>query len=153
MGRIRTKFAKPPLNSYHARRYFIPFEDNFSYIWFMYGVKIRMVRELRGLSQENVAARLGIAQNTYSKYETNQTRLTVETLERIAEILEVTPMDLMSQQPAIVNFSPNQGTQQSIGHVDTVINNQKELYEQIIQAKDAEIERMQRIIDALLARK
>ena len=109
-----------------------------------------MVRELRGLSQENIAARLGIAQNTYSKYETNQTKITVEMLEKIADILEVSPMDLMSQQPAIVNFQPNQGTQQSIGHVDTVINNQKELYEQLVLSKDAEIERMQKIIDRLI---
>jgi transcriptional regulator with XRE-family HTH domain len=119
----------------------------------MYGIKIRMVRELRGLSQENVAARLGIAQNTYSKYENNQSKISAEMLENIAKVLEVSPMDLLSQQPAIVNFQPNQGTQQSIGHVDTVINNQKELYEQMLASKDEEIARMQRIIDSLLDKK
>ena len=112
-----------------------------------------MVRELRGLSQENMANRLGIAQNTYSKYETNQSKISAETLEKIAEILEVSPLDLMSQQPAIINFQPNQGTQQSIAHADNVITNEKELYVQMLAAKDAEIERLQSIIEKLLEKK
>lgn len=119
----------------------------------MYGMKIRMVREMRGLSQENVAARLGIAQNTYSGYETNQIKISAETLQKVAEILEVTPMDLMSSQPAIVNFQPNQGTQQSFGYVETFVSNQKELYEQLLKAKDEEIARMQTMIDSLLNKK
>ena len=36
----------------------------------MFGEKIKMIRELRGFSQENVAAKLGIAQNAYSRIET-----------------------------------------------------------------------------------
>lgn len=119
----------------------------------MDGIKIRMVRELRGLTQNNVADMLGIAQNTYSKYENNQSKISVETLEKIAKVLEVSPMDLMSSQPAIINFQPNQGTQQSIGHVDTIITNQKELYEQMLASKDEEIARMQKIIDSLLNKK
>lgn len=130
----------------------------------MYGGKIKMVRELRGFSQNDMAIKLGVAQNTYSKYETNKTDVSVETLEKIAGILEVSPMDLISQLPAIVNFQPNQGTQQSIGHVDTIITNQKELYEQmlnsakalyeqIIEAKDAEIVRQAKLLDTMLNKK
>lgn len=112
-----------------------------------------MVRELRQLSQENVAARLGIAQNTYSKYENNQSKISAEMLVKIAEIFEVSPMDLLSPGPAIVNFQPNQGTQQSIAHADNVITNEKELYLQMLAAKDAEIARMQKNIDRLLDKK
>lgn len=50
----------------------------------MYGEKIRFIREMRGYSRENVAAKLGIAQNTYSKIETNQSRLESGMLVKIA---------------------------------------------------------------------
>ena len=110
-----------------------------------------MVRELRSLSQENVAMRLGVAQNTYSGYENNQIKISAEMLQKIAEVLEVSPIDLMNQQPAIINFQTNQGT--LFGNIETVIMSQKELYEQMLSSKEAEIERMQKIIDGLLGRK
>ena len=44
----------------------------------MYGEKIRMIREIRNLSQEYMADQLGIKQNSYSKIENNQTKLTTE---------------------------------------------------------------------------
>ena len=44
----------------------------------MYGDKIRMIRELRDFSQEYVAEKLGIRQNSYSKIENNQTKLNIQ---------------------------------------------------------------------------
>lgn len=119
----------------------------------MYGEKIRMIRELRGFSQENVAAKLGIAQNAYSRIETNQTKLEAGMLAKIAEVLEVSPMDILSSQPAIINFQSNKGTQQSFGYVENVISGQKELYEKMLDGKDQEIERLNKIIEKLLPKK
>jgi transcriptional regulator with XRE-family HTH domain len=118
----------------------------------MYGEKIRLIREMRGFSQENVAAKVGIAQNAYSRIETNQTKLEAGMLNRIAEVLGVSPMDILSSQPAIVNFQPNKGTQQSFGYVETVIGSQRELYEKLLESKDSEIARLNKIIERLLAR-
>ncbi|MBC7913329.1 MAG: helix-turn-helix transcriptional regulator [Pyrinomonadaceae bacterium] len=118
----------------------------------MYGTKIRMIRELRGLSQENVAEQLGIAQNTYSKIESNQTKLSTEMLAKIADIFDVSPMDIMTQQPAIINFQSNQGTQHAFGHINTFVSTQKELFGELIKTKDSEIDRLQTIIDQLLKR-
>lgn len=109
-----------------------------------------MIRELRNLSQEHVASKLGIRQNTYSKIENNQTKLTAEMLQKISEVLEVSPMDIMSHQPAIINFQANQGTQQSIGYIETFVSSQKELFDVLITSKDAEIARLQKIIEGLL---
>jgi transcriptional regulator with XRE-family HTH domain len=119
----------------------------------MFGEKIRLVRELRGFSQENVAAKLGIAQNAYSRIETNQSKLDSKMLVRIAEVLEVSPMDILSSQPAIINFQSNKGTQQSFGYVETVTTGQKELYDKLIAGKDEEIARLNKIIEKLLAKK
>ncbi|MBD1363481.1 helix-turn-helix transcriptional regulator [Mucilaginibacter sp. ZT4R22] len=119
----------------------------------MFGEKIKMIRELRGFSQENVAAKLGIAQNAYSRIETNQTKLDSAMLVKVAEVLGVSPMDILSGQPAIVNFQSNKGTQQSFGYVEQVGFGQKELYDKLIAGKDDEIARLNIIIEKLLSKK
>jgi transcriptional regulator with XRE-family HTH domain len=142
------------VRTYLKPGYFILFLATFNKLFFfdMYGDKIRLVRELRGFSQENVAARLGIAQNTYSRIETNQTKLEAGMLNKIADVLGVSPMDILSSQPAIVNFQSNKGTQQSFGYVETVIAGQKELYEKMLEGKDDEIARLNKIIEKLLVK-
>lgn len=110
-----------------------------------------MIRELRGLSQENISHQLGMTQGAYSKIENNQNKLSTELLSKIAAVLEVNPLDIMTQQPAIVNFQVNQGT--LFGNIETVITNQKELYEQLLASKDAEIERLQKLVERLITKK
>ncbi|MBW4891115.1 helix-turn-helix transcriptional regulator [Mucilaginibacter sp. HMF5004] len=119
----------------------------------MFGEKIRVIRELRGLSQENVALKLGIAQNSYSKIERNETKLTTEMMTKIAAVLDVSPMDIITNQPAIINFQPNQGTQHSFGFVENYISNQKELMDKLLASKDEEIARLQKTIDSLIAKR
>lgn len=116
----------------------------------MYGDKIRMIRELRNFSQEYVAENLGIKQNSYSKIENNQTKLTAEMLQKISVFFGVSPMDIINQQPAIVNFQANQGTQQAIGHIETFVSTQKELFEKIISSKDSEIIRLIKQVEDLM---
>jgi len=62
----------------------------------MKGSKLRMIRELRGYSQENIAARLGITQTSYSRIENNQTKLDTVILEKLAKELGVTVIDILS---------------------------------------------------------
>ena len=116
----------------------------------MYGDKIRMIRELRGFSQEDVADALGIKQNSYSKIETNQTKLTAEMLQKIAIHFGVSPVDIISQQPAIVNFQANQGTQQAFGYIETFISSQKEVVEASLFSMDKEINRLTKQIEDLM---
>ena len=116
----------------------------------MYGEKIRMIRELRNYSQEYVAEKLGIKQNSYSKIENNQTKLTAEMLQKIATLFGVSPMDIINQQPAIVNMQPNQGTQQAIGYIETFFSSQKELFEKLISSKDEEITRLTKQVEDLM---
>ena len=70
----------------------------------MYGEKIRVIRELRGFFQEHMASEPGIAQTTYSKIETNQSKLTAETLQKVAEVFRRISGRYIEQQPTIVNF-------------------------------------------------
>lgn len=93
----------------------------------MYGEKIKMIRELRGFSQEHMANKLDIAQNTYSRIEKNQTKLTAEVLEKISKELGVSPIDILSTEPAIVNFGTVHGTLQ--GNIENFYTYQKEVIE------------------------
>lgn len=55
---------------------------------------IRNIRKQKGISQESVAYDLGIDYSTYGKIERGQIALTVDRLEKIAKILEVTVEEL-----------------------------------------------------------
>ena len=58
-------------------------------------VKIRQAREKSNYTQEYVANLLNISQNAYSKIELGVTRLSVERLLQIAEVLQCDPWDLV----------------------------------------------------------
>ncbi len=113
----------------------------------MYGEKIKTIRELRNFSQEYMADKLGIAQNTYSKIETGQTKLTADTLRKIAEVLGVSAVDILSNHPAIVNFESNHGAQ---GHIEHFYAYQREFVEKMVVSKDSEIMHLKEIITSLL---
>ncbi|WP_295794698.1 helix-turn-helix transcriptional regulator [Mucilaginibacter sp.] len=120
----------------------------------MYGPKIRLIREIKGYSQEYVAGILGMTQPSYSRIETNQTKLDTGTLEKLAEILEVSPADIMSTEPTVINFyGTNHGAQCTFGTVGHFDGSQKELLEKIIVAKDEEIARLNDIIKELIKKK
>jgi len=57
---------------------------------------IRKIRELRKYTQEYLAMKLGISQNAYSKIELAYTRITLERLIQISEILDVDAVALIN---------------------------------------------------------
>lgn len=113
----------------------------------MYGEKIKTIRELRGFSQQHMANELGIAQNSYSKIETGQTKLTADTLKKIADLLGVSPVDILSHHPAIINLESNHGAQ---GHIENFYSYQREFVEKMVASKDSEIEHLKEIITGLI---
>jgi transcriptional regulator with XRE-family HTH domain len=115
----------------------------------MNGAKIRMIRELRGFSQENVAIKLGITQTSYSRIENNHSKLDTVMLEKLAAEFGVTVIDILSHEPTIVNFTPPPGPQ-SVGQAESSYLFQKELIEKIINAKDQEINTLKDFITSLL---
>jgi transcriptional regulator with XRE-family HTH domain len=113
----------------------------------MYGAKIRSIREWRGFSQENIAAKLSITQTAYSRIENNQTKLDTTMLEKLAKELGVSPMDIMSTELVVMNFyGANHGTQGNFRHIEQQIINQKELYEKLLSSKDEEISYLKQIV-------
>lgn len=64
---------------------------------------IRNNREFRNYTQEYLAFKLKISQNAYSKIELGYTKITVERLFQIAEVLEMDIVDLL--KPAELSAS------------------------------------------------
>ena len=118
--------------------------------------KIREFRKKKGYSHETMAHELNMSQPAYSKIEKNETKLSVERLFEIANILE-TPVE------KFLEINPNNVYNQdlkdnAVGHqeVQTMHQDNKEksekieiLYEARLKDKDLMINQLQKIIDRL----
>lgn len=60
-----------------------------------YGEKIRTFRNAKKWSQEDLADKLGVTKSYISKIENEKTPISLETLGKIADFLEVDPKDLI----------------------------------------------------------
>ena len=65
---------------------------------------IRHKREYRNYTQEYLALKLNISQNAYSKIELGYTKITVERLFQIADILEFEVAELIYPEDKIQNL-------------------------------------------------
>ena len=73
------------------------------------GEKIRKMRDLKGLSQDNMAHSMGISTSAYGKIERDETEITLSKLEEIARIFQVNLIDILKfdEQSVFVNTFDN----------------------------------------------
>lgn len=118
----------------------------------MTGQKLRVLREFRNYSQEYIAEKLGITQHAYSRIENNQTKLTAERLEKLAAILKIPPLELLSDKEPVIHFSEPGSTPAPAvreEHWKEMIENTRQLYGQVICSKDEKIAFLENEIHAL----
>ncbi len=65
---------------------------------------LHKARKARGLSQTELAARIGVAQGSLSKVETGAVRGSLETQLRLAHALEMPPLALFPDSPFVDVF-------------------------------------------------
>lgn len=68
------------------------------------GDKIRNIRTLKGLSQENMADMLNLSSVAYGDIERNKKDVTMKRLEQIAEILGISTTDILTFGDRVSNF-------------------------------------------------
>ncbi|MCQ4142195.1 helix-turn-helix domain-containing protein [Chryseobacterium sp. EO14] len=117
--------------------------------------KIAQQRSKKGYTFENMAYELNITPAAYRKIETGETKLSVERLMKISEILDEDLSNLLdiNNKNTIHNLS-NEGN--GNGYVE-VINNDykdiikdiKETYDKVIQSKDEQIKMLKEQINFL----
>ena len=83
------------------------------------GTQIRKIRELKDLTQEDVARELGCSQNAYSKIERGQTDPKFSKLKRIAKIFNV-------ELAFIINFDENMVFNENQRESTRINENQRE---------------------------
>lgn len=102
------------------------------------GNKIRKVRELKGFTQDYMASQLEMSQRAYSKLEKEEIKLDWQRIEKISNILEIDPIDLVSFDDNLVFHNSTQS-----GKIHTINNNfpkeLKQSYEDRIKHLEEEV--------------
>ena len=103
------------------------------------GKNIRTLRHEHGWSQEDVANRLGISIPAFSKIETGVTDINLSRLEQIANIFEVSVVNLLSleytQEPSTQDLSLNIIQKKLVDRETEIANLQRKvilLYEELL---------------------
>lgn len=118
--------------------------------------RIKDTRKKKGYSHEFMAHELNISQVAYSKIEKNETKLSVDRLFKISEILETPVESLLDINPNNIYHQNNNDNGTFIGHqeVQNLYQDNKEksekielLFEQLIKDKDLMIMQLQKIIE------
>jgi len=90
---------------YQLYKYFYQFFKKNALFSTMIHEKLRELRKSRGISQEEMAAGLHKSQNAYSLIELGKSKLDAELVPEVCRILNVTPIDLFSNNNTSFTFN------------------------------------------------
>jgi transcriptional regulator with XRE-family HTH domain len=105
-------------------------------------LNIKKHREQKGLRQQDMADRLCMSLRSYQSLENGETKLDVERLGRIAEILETSMEDLLKQEGYYIHQEVKEGGNPGVNFGNDNTYNygvEKELVDKLIDAKNGEI--------------
>jgi transcriptional regulator with XRE-family HTH domain len=131
------------------------------------GSKLKRLREMKNLKQEDIAQKLNISKQAYSKIERDETKLDIDRIVDLSEILETTPEELLKNEG--VNFnqakecdSPNMftGAMSTINNHYYYGNEQAPLLQKTIEShletikrQEAEIAYLRKLVEEQLIKK
>lgn len=95
------------------------------------GQRIRRIRKAHGLSQEELAEKIGISTTHMSHIETGNTKLSLPVLVSIASVLEVQTDDLLFEQ---VNASRSNALNEIAGSLDNCSSQELKIIQDIVRA-------------------
>ncbi|MCL2596758.1 MAG: helix-turn-helix domain-containing protein [Paludibacter sp.] len=109
--------------------------------------KISQARIRKGYSYENMAAELAITAAAYRKIEIGSSKLSVERLFRISEILESPLTELLDMGNEIFNQTNNESATGYQQKIENFYQENKEVYEKLLAAKDGQIEWLKNMLE------
>ena len=119
------------------------------------GNKLKRLRELKNLNQEEVAQKLNITKQAYSKIERNETKLDLERIMDLAEIFEIKPEDLLREDNINLNYAKECDYENQFSGTSTIHNNyyygteSTPILQKTIEAQQETIKRLEAEIDYL----
>lgn len=108
------------------------------------GFNIRKTREAKGFSQEYMANVLNISQASYGRLENEDTKITVERLYKIAEILESDIVDFFDSDKITIQTQTNY--KGAFGLVQNLKIENEEIYKQLLKSKDEQIALLNKVL-------
>ena len=113
-------------------------------------LKIKKYRELKNYTQEYMAEKLDISQNTYSKIENGGIKLTVDRLKQISDILETPVEEIINADNQVFNFH-NSNIEKFYGYIESLHEDNKELTMTTIKILNDQLSYLQKENERLLA--
>ncbi len=116
------------------------------------GQKIKKLRELKNLTQTHVAQKLGVSQSAYSKMELGESEVTFNRLEKISEVLEMKPEEVIAFNESMVfNVMHNQNGGNVFGDINnTVSDTERQLYQDQINLLKEEVAYLKKMLEKVL---
>ena len=107
--------------------------------------KIMLLRSKKGYTYENMANELDITTAAYRKIETGETKLSLERLFKIAEILQESVSSLVeTAEENVFNQTNNESStcnqNQYRQRIENFYQDNKEVYDKLLKSKDEQIE-------------
>jgi len=112
------------------------------------GRRIRKIREIKGLSQENIAFELGMSITGYGKIERDEVNLSLDKLQKISSVLGVALETIIGFDENVAFNVFNSNIEQQIGHYDMPLE-LKGLYEENISLLKEKINFLEKEIERL----
>ncbi|TAE45339.1 MAG: helix-turn-helix domain-containing protein [Cytophagales bacterium] len=120
------------------------------------GQKIKKLRELRNFSQQYMAEKLEIAQQTYSKMETGDIDFPISRLKNISDILGIRIVDIFSfDEKSILNSYNNNAENITTGFIISdkeFLDRLTNLYESRIEMQQKEIDRLHILLQKMVSK-
>ena len=96
---------------------------------------IKLIRERKGLSQQQMANKLNMVVSAYGKIERSQTQLTIERLHQIATIFEMSIADILSYKHLYKEDDSNDWLKKLIKENDTTLEKYREEVNDLVHTK------------------
>ena len=112
--------------------------------------RVKKVRVEKNFTQDYLAKKLGLSQKAYSKIENSESKLNVDTLIKISEILDTPITNFLDESSRpIVNDYSNRTGGDNIIYKNIYNEKTEDLYNQLLKAKDDIINAKQSEIEVL----
>lgn len=127
--------------------------------------KIRKIRESKAWSQEQMAEKMNMSLNGYAKIERGETKLYLDKLEQIAQILDIDVVELIQSGEKNICFqieSPLGSVYQGVGESSLLIeierlkltlahaNEKENLLNRLLEQKDSEINSLKSLLKVVV---
>ena len=108
---------------------------------------IREIRKEKGISHEAMAVNLGISQAAYTKLENKETKLTVDRLYKIAEILDTKIEKLLDLNTNKIYQQEFKDQSTNYQEIQNLYQENKDVYDGLIESKDEQIVFMKSLLE------